>query len=97
MSEEKVQSRRGFLKAGGLLGLGALTTTLAACSNADPFRNPEGAGDPSSIVIGSSVYYSSEIIAEIYAQRLEVADFIVKRESRIGQREIYMPEIVLRR
>jgi osmoprotectant transport system substrate-binding protein len=93
MSEEKVQSRRGFLKAGGLLGLGALTTTLAACSNADPFRNPEGAGDPSSIVIGSSVYYSSEIIAEIYAQRLEVADFIVTREFRIGQREIYMPEI----
>lgn len=93
MPEENVQSRRGFLKAGGLLGLGALSTTLAACSNADPFRNPDGAGDPTSIVIGSSVYYSSEIIAEIYAQRLEAADFTVTREFRIGQREIYMPEI----
>src|SRR5690606_33498560 len=38
-------------------------------------------------------YYSNEIIAEIYAQALEEAGYTVQRDFRIGQREVYMPEI----
>ncbi|NKG19825.1 ABC transporter substrate-binding protein [Paeniglutamicibacter terrestris] len=45
------------------------------------------------IVIGSQDYYSSEIIAEIYAQSLESKGYSVDRQFRIGQREIYVPEI----
>src|SRR5699024_2324232 len=37
--------------------------------------------------------YSNEIIAEIYAQVLEEEGIEVERESQIGQREVYMPEL----
>ena len=88
------QSRRSFLKAGGFLGVaGAVAATLGACSNADPFRNPTSGAGSDSISVGSPVYYSAEIIAEIYAQRLEEAGFSVQRQFRIGQREIFMPEL----
>ena len=42
---------------------------------------------------GSQDYYSNEIIAEVYAQALEDAGDAVDRQMRIGQREVYMPEI----
>jgi osmoprotectant transport system substrate-binding protein len=44
-------------------------------------------------VVGSQDYYSNEIIAEIYAQALEAGGYTVTRELRIGQREVYVPEI----
>jgi len=67
---------------------------LAGCSGADPLATETGQSTPStSIVIGSQDYYSNEIIAEIYAQALEGAGYTVDRQFRIGQREIYLPEI----
>lgn len=69
---------------------------LAGCASADPLSGDSGGGDASTdapIVIGSQDYYSNEIIAEIYAQALENAGYEVDRQFRIGQREVYLPEI----
>ncbi|MCP2371726.1 osmoprotectant transport system substrate-binding protein [Agromyces terreus] len=67
---------------------------LAGCSSGDPLDSGSG-GDESSptIVVGSQDYYSNAIIAEIYAQALEANDITVDRQFRIGQREVYIPEI----
>ncbi|MBO3735025.1 ABC transporter substrate-binding protein [Glycomyces niveus] len=75
------------------IGAVALAAALAAsaCSSGDPLSSGESDGD--TIVIGSQDYYSSEIIAEVYAQSLEDAGFTVERQFRIGQREAYLPEI----
>ncbi|ROQ63993.1 osmoprotectant transport system substrate-binding protein [Rathayibacter sp. PhB152] len=75
------------------LAVGAMVA-LAGCSSSDPLDEGSGAtagGD--TIVIGSQDYYSNEIIAEIYAQALEDGGMTVQRDFRIGQREIYLPEI----
>jgi osmoprotectant transport system substrate-binding protein len=45
------------------------------------------------LIVGSQDYYSNEVIAEIYAQALEDAGYSVQRDFRIGQREVYLPEI----
>ncbi|MDO4888561.1 MAG: ABC transporter substrate-binding protein [Actinomycetaceae bacterium] len=72
----------------------ALLLALAGCSSANPLRGSGGGGgDSSTIVIGSQDSYSSEIIAEVYAQALEREGYEVRRDFRIGQREVYMPEI----
>jgi osmoprotectant transport system substrate-binding protein len=78
-----------------ILAVGA-TAALAGCaSGGDPLDEPGSTGDASgeTLVIGSQDYYSNEIIAEIYAQALEANGFTVDRQFRIGQREVYMPEI----
>ncbi|MBE6477334.1 MAG: ABC transporter substrate-binding protein [Propionibacteriaceae bacterium] len=89
-------SRRSIL-AGLTTAATAGALALAGCSRSDPLGTDAGndAGTASSrtIVIGSQDYYSSEIIAEIYAQALEDADYTVDRQFRIGQREAYAPEI----
>lgn len=77
----------------GALAVGAVVA-LAGCSSSDPLdagSSASAGGD--TIVIGSQDYYSNEIIAEIYAQALEDEGFTVQRDFRIGQREIYLPEI----
>lgn len=74
----------------------ALVPALAlasACGGGDSDPLSSGGGDDDTIVIGSQDYYSSEIIAEIYAQALENADVDVTRDFRIGQREVYVPEL----
>ena len=63
---------------------------LAGCATAGP--SAPGDGTPT-IVIGSQDYYSNEIVAEIYAQALANAGYTVDRQFRIGQREVYLPEI----
>ncbi|ATG54039.1 glycine/betaine ABC transporter [Brachybacterium ginsengisoli] len=70
----------------------AAALAIAACEiGSDPLS---GAGaSEEAIVIGSQEYYSNEIIAEIYAQALEEAGYPVERQFRIGQREVYLPEI----
>lgn len=75
------------------LGAAVLAAALAltGCSSGDPLASPSTA---ETIVIGSQDYYSSEIIAEIYAQALEKSGRTVDRQFRIGQREVYLPEIV---
>jgi osmoprotectant transport system substrate-binding protein len=75
--------------------LAAAALRLTGCSGGDPLGGNASGKDATSdtIVIGSQDYYSNEIIAEIYAQALESADFSVDRQFRIGQREVYLPEI----
>jgi osmoprotectant transport system substrate-binding protein len=74
----------------------AVGITLAvAISGCATGASLDGGGDSGSetIVIGSQDYYSNEIIAEIYAQALEAEGYTVERDFRIGQREVYVPEI----
>ena len=74
------------------LALAAVSAlTLAACGDSDPLSS--GNDESGTIVIGSQDYYSSEIIAETYAQALEAEGFEVDRQFKIGQREVYLPEI----
>ena len=79
--------------AGGAALVAALV--LGGCASSNPLDTPTG--DSSSggdtIVIGSQAYYSNEIIAEIYAQALEAADYTVDRKFSIGQRDAYMPDV----
>lgn len=68
---------------------------LGGCASSNPLDTPtesSGSSDDT-IVIGSQAYYSNEIIAEIYAQALENADFKVDRKFSIGQRDAYMPDV----
>lgn len=86
-------ARKGRLALVGAVAVGAMIA-LSGCSTA----NPLGSGETSSansptLVVGSQDYYSNEIIAEIYAQALEANGFTVQRDFRIGQREVYLPEI----
>lgn len=97
-----VQNRRTALRARSILGLVAGAGLLAACGGGDPLAQDTAdsgtagsadAGQDGAVVVGSQDYYSNEIIAELYAQALEARDVPVERELRIGQREVYMPEL----
>lgn len=81
-----------------LAAIGATGALLVGCSSADPLAEgetaaPTGSGDATTLVVGSQDYYSNEIIAELYAQALEGAGYTIDRQLRIGQREVYLPEI----
>ncbi len=72
----------------------AAAVTLAGCSTSDPAESSGGmVGDGVTLVVGSQDYYSNEIIAELYAQALEAQGYTIDRQYRIGQREVYIPEI----
>ncbi|MFD6055311.1 ABC transporter substrate-binding protein [Agromyces sp. NPDC060279] len=77
------------------VAVGAMTALAGCASGGDPLQESSSPGGSSgdTIVIGSQDYYSNEIIAELYAQALEENGFTVDRQFRIGQREVYMPEI----
>ena len=66
--------------------------TLASCGTVESLEG-RASMDASTIIVGSQDYYSNEILAEVYAQALEGSGFQVERQLRIGQREVYMPEI----
>jgi osmoprotectant transport system substrate-binding protein len=68
---------KGWLAAGVVM-VGA-SLALSGCASSDPLDTDTGSdtADSDTIVIGSQAYYSNEIIAEIYAQALENADFTV--------------------
>ncbi|MCU1636758.1 MAG: glycine/betaine transporter [Cryobacterium sp.] len=90
-------ARRGRLALIGAVSVGAVVA-LAGCASGDPLdsggsSSGSGSGGSETLVIGSQDYYSNEVIAEIYAQALEANDFTVDRQFRIGQREVYLPEI----
>ncbi|MBF4462032.1 MULTISPECIES: ABC transporter substrate-binding protein [unclassified Rathayibacter] len=74
------------------LAVGAVVA-LAGCSSSDPLAQGTSAAGGETLVVGSQDYYSNEILAEIYAQALEGQGYTVQRQLRIGQREIYLPEI----
>lgn len=85
-------SRRGLAALAGL-------TALSACSTSNPLASPSsaaasGGSGGGTLVVGSQQYYSNEIIAELYAQVLEKAGLKVTRQYQIGQREVYLPEIL---
>lgn len=82
---------KGWL-AVGVVMVGA-SLALSGCASGDPLDSGSGSADSDTIVIGSQAYYSNEIIAEIYAQALEAADFTVERKFNIGQRDAYLPEL----
>ncbi|MFC9560147.1 ABC transporter substrate-binding protein [Agromyces sp. NPDC056965] len=85
---------KGRLLALAAVAVGA-TVALAGCASGDPLDSGSSTDGASSetIVVGSQDYYSNEIIAEIYAQALEANGFTVELQPRIGQREVYIPEI----
>ncbi|TFC79694.1 ABC transporter substrate-binding protein [Cryobacterium cheniae] len=86
-------AKRGRLAAVAAVAVGAVVA-LAGCASGDPLDSGSNAGDDSAtLVVGSQDYYSNEIIAEIYAQALEENGFTVDRQFKIGQREVYLPEI----
>ena len=78
------------------LTAGALA--LSACASSNPLGSasppaPSGSTAGGSLVVGSQQYASNEIIAELYAQALEAKGYTVSRQYRIGQREVYLPEL----
>lgn len=76
-----------------LAATAACALLLSGCGG-DPLEDQGGqSADTDAIVIGSQDYYSNEIIAEAYAQALEATGETVERQFRIGQREVYLPEI----
>jgi osmoprotectant transport system substrate-binding protein len=89
-----ITAGKGRLVALAAVAVGA-SLALAGCASGDPLDNGSGGGETSSetLVIGSQDYYSNEIIAELYAQALEENGYTVERDFRIGQREVYIPEI----
>ncbi len=80
-----------------MAAVAASALALAACGSAESVggnaSTESSDNGKTTLVVGSQDYYSNEIIAEAYAQALEGAGFTVDRQLRIGQREVYMPEI----
>lgn len=80
-----------------MAAVAASALALAACGSAESVGGNTSTGGSengsTTLIVGSQDYYSNEIIAEAYAQALEGAGFTVDRQLRIGQREVYMPEI----
>lgn len=73
----------------------AFALSLAACgqSTANPGQSTPPGNAGATLVVGSQDFYENEIVAEIYAQALEAEGYTIERNMRIGQREVYMPEI----
>src|ERR1700761_9468860 len=69
----------------------ATVCLVASCSNSDPM-GPE-TRSMKSIVVGSGDFPESQIVAEIYAQALQVNGFDVGRRMGIGSRETYIPAL----
>jgi len=80
-----------------MAAVAASALALTACGSAESVGGNASTGSSengqTTLVVGSQDYYSNEIIAEAYAQALEGAGFAVDRQMRIGQREVYMPEL----
>jgi osmoprotectant transport system substrate-binding protein len=70
-----------------------LAVLVAGCGSSNPLGGGEVSGDLKSIVVGSSDFPESNIIAEIYAQTLEANGFDVGRRFNIGAREVYIPAV----
>jgi osmoprotectant transport system substrate-binding protein len=83
---------KGRLAAIGAVVVGA-AVALSGCASSNPLATESSASGGGELVVGSQDYYSNEVIAEIYAQALEDAGYSVQRDFRIGQREVYLPEI----
>lgn len=86
-------SRRATLQ---LASLATIALALGGCSSSDPLDtrgDDEAAPADQTIVVGSSHYYSAEIIAEIYSQVIEAKGYTVDRQFLVGAREVLIPEV----
>jgi osmoprotectant transport system substrate-binding protein len=83
---------KGRLAAIGAVVVGA-AVALSGCASSNPLATEPSTSGGGQLIVGSQDYYSNEVIAEIYAQALEDAGYSVQRDFRIGQREVYLPEI----
>lgn len=83
-------SRAGYSFAVCLV---ALAMAIAACGSSNPLGGGGPSGDVKSIVVGSSDFPESKILAEIYAQTLEINGFEIGRRFGIGSRETYIPAL----
>lgn len=73
-------------------GLGALL--LSGCGAVVPLPQKElGSGGSAPVVVGSSPFADSTILAELYAQSIERTGLTVTRKFGIGQREAYVPMV----
>lgn len=70
-----------------------LALLLSACGSANPLGGGPVSGDLKSITVGSADFPESKILAEIYAQVLEVNGFQIRRQFGIGSRETYVPAV----
>lgn len=85
---------RSTVRHRGLAVLAALLILLVtACGSSNPLGGGEISGDLKTIKVGSADFPESKIIAEIYAQALEVNGFEVSRQFGIGSRETYVPAV----
>ncbi|MDO4259918.1 MAG: ABC transporter substrate-binding protein [Actinomycetaceae bacterium] len=91
---------RPFIRATTVGSLATAALVLAACGTTSSLEGESASssaagqsGSSQTLVIGSQDYYSNEIIAQAYALALEDAGYTVQRDLRIGQREVYMPEL----
>jgi osmoprotectant transport system substrate-binding protein len=66
---------------------------ITGCGSSNPLGGGEISGDLKSIKVGSADFTESKIIAEIYAQALEVNGFNITRQFGIGSRETYIPAV----
>jgi osmoprotectant transport system substrate-binding protein len=69
-----------------------LVAGVAGCGGSD--ESSGGAGEEKSLVVASSDFPESKILAEIYGQALEANGFTVKRRHGIGSRETFMPAMM---
>ncbi|MET4782328.1 ABC transporter substrate-binding protein [Glaciihabitans sp. UYNi722] len=84
---------RGRLVALGAVVVGA-AIALSGCASSDPLSTGGStAGAGKTLVVGSQDYYSNEIIAQLYTQALENGGYKVQQNFRIGQREVYLPQL----
>ena len=67
-----------------------LTLVLAACGGG----NTSGGGNATSLVVASSDFPESKVLAEIYGQALEANGFTVERRHGLGSRETYIPALL---
>jgi osmoprotectant transport system substrate-binding protein len=82
---------RGRVRSAATLIVAAISLCGVACGSSNPLG-----GDNTgvkSIIVGSADFPESKIVAEIYAQALQVNGFQVGRRLGIGSRETYVPAL----
>lgn len=72
----------------------AVTVGVTGCGGDRESGERGPARDPAAIVVASSDFPESKILAEIYAQAMEANGFPVGRRHAIGSRETYMPAMM---
>lgn len=80
--------RQRFLVCAAIFAVG-----LSGCGSSDRAGEDSHSGTES-IVVASSDFIESKILAEIYGQALETNGFTVERRHGIGSREVYLPALL---